>query len=46
MLVNAEIVPPLLTLDNVVLTPHVGWTTVRIAAAFVAETVINVESYL
>lgn len=37
---------PLLQLDNVVLTPHVGWTTVEVFERFVATAVDNVENYL
>ncbi|QBI20521.1 D-2-hydroxyacid dehydrogenase family protein [Egibacter rhizosphaerae] len=37
---------PLRALDNVVLTPHVGWTTDRNLAEFAEDTVAHVEAYL
>ncbi|MHB0870540.1 MAG: D-2-hydroxyacid dehydrogenase family protein [Chloroflexota bacterium] len=37
---------PLLRLDNVVLSPHTGWTTAEVFERFVSAAVDNVESYL
>jgi phosphoglycerate dehydrogenase-like enzyme len=37
---------PLLTLDNVVLTPHIGWVTAANCARFVESVVAAVERYL
>ncbi len=37
---------PLLRLDNVVLSPHTGWTTAEVFERFVTTAVDNVENYL
>jgi len=37
---------PLLKLDNVVVSPHTGWTTAEVFERFVATAVDNVENYL
>lgn len=37
---------PLLSLDNVVISPHTGWTTADVFDRFVTKAVDNVENYL
>jgi len=37
---------PLVKLDNVVLSPHTGWTTAEVFERFVSTAIANVENYL